>query len=41
MYVISERCSFIEDVGKGEGRNSNTFFIYLVNMQQIRNVLIM
>jgi len=37
MYIFvcySERYSCIEDNGKGEGRDSDTFFIYLANMQQ-------
>jgi hypothetical protein len=33
-YVISERYSYIEGDGKGEGRDCDTFFIYLFNMQQ-------
>jgi len=34
MYIFSEICSLIENVGKVGGRNSDTFFFYLVNMQQ-------
>lgn len=29
-HVISEICSCVEDDGKGEEKNSDNFFIYLV-----------
>jgi len=39
-YVISVRCSYIEDDGKGEMNNYDTFFISCVIYNNNRNVLI-